>query len=230
MTEKHGKLIVALDYEDPERAYQLVDELGDWAQWYKIGPVLFTRSGTEAIRFLHDRRKKIFVDLKLHDTPYVVGHTVMQLAEMGVDMATLHTLGGQAMLEAANLSCRGSQMKLIGISLLTSLSKKDAQLLGWSGNESEIMDKMIDLSHSLRLAGIVSAPHELSRVKQRTLPGFIKVTAGIRPAKCEIFNDDQQESVTANKALENGADYLIVGRPIIQSREPLNTVKTLFDI
>jgi orotidine-5'-phosphate decarboxylase len=228
MTDKHQKVIVALDYENPEKAYRLVDELGDWVHWYKVGTILFTRSGTDAIRFLHERGKKIFVDLKLHDTPYVVGHTVTQLAEMGVDMTTLHILGGRAMLEAANLSCRGSSMKLIGISLLTSLSQQDGELLGWDADNSKVMDRMIDLAHSLRLAGLICSPHELKSVASRTLPSFTKITAGIRPKGLEVFQDDQQRVATPNEALELGADYIVVGRPVTNAREPLEVVKQLF--
>jgi orotidine-5'-phosphate decarboxylase len=229
MTEKHQKVIVALDYENPDQAFKLVEELGNWVQWYKVGTILFTRSGTETIRYLHERGKKIFVDLKLHDTPYVVGHTVTQLAEMGVDMTTLHISGGRAMLEAANLSCRGSSMKLIGISLLTSLSQKDGELLGWAGRDSEIMNHMIDLAHNLRLGGIICSPHELKSVRERTLPGFTKITAGIRPKGREVFQDDQQRVATPSEALDLGADYLVVGRPVTHAREPLEVVKQLFE-
>ena len=88
-------VIVALDYENREEAFRLIDCLGENIQTYKIGPVLLTRSGPEVIQYLHEKRKKIFVDLKLHDTPQVVYATIKQLAEMGVDFATVHCLGGK---------------------------------------------------------------------------------------------------------------------------------------
>lgn len=228
MKAPFDKIIVALDYEDPAKAYALVDTLGEDVSWYKIGPALFTRSGTDAIRFLHSRGKKIFVDLKLHDTPYVVSSTIAQLAEMGVRMATLHTLGGKQMLLSAATACRGSSMKLLGISLLTSHSPKDYELLGWTGRSGEIMEKLVGLALETRLSGIVCSPHELALVQAQTLPGFLKISAGIRIPGQEVFGEDQQRVASANQAIDLGADFLVVGRPISQSRDPKATLNQLF--
>src|ERR1700722_7275876 len=99
MNQNLGKVIVALDYEYPEQAFRLVEEIGEVIQWFKIGPMLFTGSGDEIIQFLHRRNKKIFLDLKLHDTPLVVSNTIKQIADMGVQLTTVHCLGGRPMLE-----------------------------------------------------------------------------------------------------------------------------------
>lgn len=222
------KVIVALDYEDPQKAYRLVDELGELIQWYKIGPILFTRSGLEVVQFLHKRGKKIFLDLKLHDTPQVVSATVRQFGELGVQFATVHCTGGKKMLEAASMGCRGSQLKLLGVTLLTSQGSSDAKDWGGPLTESGLVLRLLDIALESRLAGILCSPHEIHDVRERILPGFLLVTPGIRLPKEEVFMDDQVRVASPSEALAWGADYLIVGRPITQAREPRDVVERLF--
>jgi orotidine-5'-phosphate decarboxylase len=220
------KVIVALDYEFPEQAYRLVDEVGEAIQWFKIGPVLFTRSGDEVIQFLHRRSKKIFLDLKLHDTPVVVANTVKQFADMGVQLATIHCLGGRAMLEAAGTHCRGSQLKLLGVTLLTSQTAKD---VGSTETDNDLVVRLVKLAVETRLAGVICSPHEVGAVRENTLPGFLTVTPGIRLPGEEVFMDDQQRFASPKQALEAGADYLVIGRPITSAREPREVVRRLFN-
>ncbi len=219
------KVIVALDYEYPEQAFRLVEEVGEVIEWFKIGPMLFTRSGEEVINFLHRRSKKIFLDLKLHDTPTVVANTVKQIADLGVSLTTVHCLGGRAMLDAAGTHCRGSQLKLLGVTLLTSQKASD---LGSQRTESEIVIDLVKLAVETRLTGIICSPHELTDVKKHVLPGFVLVTPGIRLPEEEVFMDDQQRFASPKQALEWGADYLVVGRPITQAREPREVIGRLF--
>jgi orotidine-5'-phosphate decarboxylase len=113
MDPRTRKVIVALDYADPLKAYRLVEEIGDLVDCFKIGPVLFTCSGLDVVHFLHRQRKKIFLDLKLHDTPNVVAETVKQYGDLGVSYATVHASGGPRMLDAAAVGCRGSATRLI---------------------------------------------------------------------------------------------------------------------
>ncbi len=222
------KVIVALDFEDPQKAYRVVDELGDLIKWYKIGPVLFTRSGIEVVQFLHKRGKKIFLDLKLHDTPNVVASTIRQFGELGVQLATVHCTGGKRMLEAASQGCRGSQLKLIGVTLLTSQASNDSKDWGGLSTENGLVMRLVELALETRLAGILCSPHEVQDVRQRTLPGFQLVTAGIRLPNEEVFMDDQVRVASPTEAVAWGADYLIIGRPITQAREPREAVERLF--
>lgn len=217
MKENLDKVIVAIDYEDPQKAFRLVDELGDLVSWYKVGPVLFTLSGVEVVNFLHKRGKKIFLDLKLHDTPNVVQETVKQLGGLGVQFATVHCTGGRRMLEAASMGCRGSQLKLLGVTLLTSQE-----------GSAEAVLRHLDVALQSRLAGILCSSHEVRQVKERILPGFLCVSAGIRLPKEEVFQDDQVRVASPREALDAGADYLIIGRPITQAREPRDVVERLF--
>ena len=212
--------MVALDYEYPEQAYRLVDELGDEISWYKVGPVLFTRSGLGIIEFLHRKNKKIFLDLKLLDTPNVVARTVKQFAELGVDFATIHCLGGRKMLEAAGTHCRGTQLKLLGVTLLTTQQNADSREYGWAESETDLVLKLLTLALETRLAGIICSPHELQDVRKRVLPGFSLVTAGIRLPGEDVFMDDQKRVASPREALDWGADYLVIGRPITLAREP----------
>jgi len=227
MNELLDKVIVALDYEDPDKAYRLVDEIGDLVTWFKVGPVLFTRSGNEIIRFLHKKGKRIFLDLKLYDTPVVVGDTVRQFADMGVQFATVHCTGGRSMLEAASASCRGSQLKLLGVTLLTSHHAADTRIT--HHGDSGLVLKMVELALEARLAGILCSPHEIEEVLGKTLPGFLLVTPGIRLPGQEVFRDDQKRVASPREALDWGADFLIIGRPITQAREPRDTVLKLFE-
>lgn len=221
--------MVALDYDDPEKAIRLVDQIGDLIDGFKIGPMLFTQHGAEVVKYLHRKQKKIFIDLKLHDTPVVVGDTIRQIADMGADLATVHCLGGRRMLEAAGSACRGSQLKLIGITLLTSHEPADSKHLGWQFNDEQIVLRLLEVAVEARLAGVMCSPHEAEQVRTRCLPGFILVTPGIRLPGREVFLDDQQRVASPKEAVNWGADYLIIGRPITQAREPRDVVTHLFD-
>jgi orotidine-5'-phosphate decarboxylase len=227
-TEDLKKVIVALDYSEPEKAFELVDELGDLIEWYKVGPLLFTQSGYQIIEFLHSRHKSIFLDLKLFDTPRVVRDTVKQFGDLGIRMASVHCMGGHHMLEAAAQGCRGSQLRLLGITFLTTQSVGDTSGLGLPSTETEIVGKLLDLALEHRLSGVLCSPRELPEVRPRLLPGTLLVSAGIRPQRREVYQEDQLRVATPKEAIDLGADFLVVGRPILQAREPRGVVETLF--
>lgn len=222
-----NKVIIALDYQNPEDAFRLVDELGHHVEWYKLGPTLFTQHGMEVLRFLHRRGKKIFVDLKLHDTPSVVGQTLRQFVDLGVQFATVHCLGGRAMLEAAAASCRGSELKILGVTLLTSHRSGDPKELGWDESTADIVNRLVDLAVQTRLSGILCSPNELKAVRAQVPPGFILVTPGIRLPDQEIYQDDQYRIATPKEAIEWGSDFLVLGRPFMQTRAPLTVLQSL---
>lgn len=222
-----NKVMIALDYETPEDAYHLVDQLGHHIEWYKLGPTIFTQHGTELLRFLRRRGKKIFVDLKLHDTPSVVSQTLKQFVNLGVQFATVHCLGGRSMLEAAAASCRGSQLKLLGVTLLTSYRATDSKDLGWQDSAPEIVSRLVDLAVQTRLSGILCSPNELKTVRSIVPPGFVLVTPGIRLPDQEIYQDDQYRIASPKEALEWGSDFLVLGRPFMQTRAPISVLELL---
>jgi len=227
-TEDLKKVIVALDYTEPEKAFQLVDDLGDLIDWYKIGPLLFTQSGYQIVEFLHSRNKSIFLDLKLYDTPRVVRDTVKQFGELGIRMASVHCMGGHGMLEAAAQGCRGSQLRLLGITFLSTQTLDDSRGLGLPGTENELVSKLLDMALEHRLSGVLCSPQELSQVRPKMRPGTLLVSAGIRPDRKEVYQEDQKRVATPKEALDLGADFLVVGRPILQAQEPRTAVSTLF--
>lgn len=155
MSKPFDKVIVALDHDHPDKAKALVDEVGSLIDWYKIGPVLFTRSGQELIRFLHERNKKIFLDLKLHDIPNVVAKTVEEVAEMGVQYLTIHSLGGRKMMEEASSACRGLPLKLLAVTMLTSHSTEEFNELGFQGDSESMVLHLQQMAMESRCAGIV---------------------------------------------------------------------------
>ncbi|MCX6103738.1 MAG: orotidine-5'-phosphate decarboxylase [Proteobacteria bacterium] len=221
-------VIVALDYENPTDAFRLVDTLGDSIRTYKIGPVLFTGSGPHVIEYLHLKKKQIFVDLKLHDTPQVVFETIRQLGQMGVTFATVHCLGGKKMLEAASQGCRNSNLQLLGITLLTTFDPSEGAAWNWDTNSQDSVAKLALLAQQSRLQGIICSVAEAKKLRPLVYPGFLLVTPGIRPQMKEVFQEDQKRIATPDEAIAAGADYLIIGRPITQSRDPKFATLNIF--
>lgn len=222
------KVVVALDYEDPLAARHLVEQLGDRIHRYKIGPQLYTQAGPDIVRFLHEKKKRVFLDLKLYDTPLVVARTVEQFAAMGVEFATVHCLGGRTMLEAAGSACRSSKLRLIGVTLLTSQGSSDSFNWGWPDSEEDMVLRLAGMGMESRLSGVMCSPNELAVLRPRSVPSFLLVTPGIRIPGREVFQEDQRRVASAQQAIEWGADLLIVGRPITQAREPAAVLDTLF--
>lgn len=221
-------VIIALDYENPVDAFRLVDTLGESIRTYKIGPVLFTGSGPQVIEYLHTKKKQIFVDLKLHDTPQVVFETIRQLGQMGVTFATVHCLGGKKMLEAASQGCRNSKLQLLGITLLTTFDPSEAASWNWETNTQDSVAKLALLAQQSRLQGIICSVAEAKNLRPLVCPGFLLVTPGIRPQMKEVFQEDQKRIATPDEAIAAGADYLIIGRPITQSRDPKFATLNIF--
>lgn len=222
------KIVVALDYEDSRAARHLVEQLGEKISRYKIGPQLFTQAGPEMVRFLHSMKKHVFLDLKLYDTPVVVARTIEQYAAMGVEFATVHCLGGRSMLEAAGSACRGSKLRLIGVTLLTSQGSSDSYNWGWPQSEDDMVVRLAGIAMESRLAGVMCSPNELQVLRPKLVPGFLLVTPGIRLNGREVFHEDQRRVASPQEAMAWGADFLVVGRPITQAREPATVLDTLF--
>jgi orotidine-5'-phosphate decarboxylase len=222
------KVVVALDYENAESALLLVEQLGSRIDRYKVGPMLFNAVGPDIIRELHGCKKKVFIDLKLHDTPNVVVKSIERFAGMGVEFASVHCLGGRTLLEAAGAACRGSRLQLLGVTLLTSQGAPDSYNWGWPDSELEMVQKLAGIAMEARLAGVVCSPNELKALRPRTVPGFLLVTPGIRLPGKEVFQDDQRRIASPSEAIEWGADLLVIGRPITEAPDAPHVVDNLF--
>ncbi|MDA2927933.1 orotidine-5'-phosphate decarboxylase [Acidobacteria bacterium AH-259-G07] len=231
---KDERLIVALDVPTQERATKLVRALKDHAGYFKVGLQLFTAAGPAVIRKILQEETKVFLDLKLHDIPNTAAQAAVEAARLGVHMMTLHTLGGEAMMRQTRETLQESSQregwpipKLLGVTILTSM---DQTTLSSVGIEHPIDAEVLRLAKSAQRAaldGIVSSPHELGLFRQVGLHGLLFVTPGIRSSTSA--GDDQVRTMTASQALAEGADYLIVGRPIIRAPDPVRAARAILE-
>lgn len=208
------RLIVALDVPEVSQAKALVEHIGDSVTFYKIGLELFM-SGEyfELLDWLNQRNKKIFVDLKFFDVPATVGRAVKQLNGKGVTFATIH--GNDSIMKAA--AENKGDVQILAVTVLTSLDRGDLDDLGFACDVKELVLSRAKRAVELGCDGVVASGHEASAMRERLGDGFMVITPGIRPVDND---DDQKRVVTAAQAFSNGADYIVVGRPIRDAADP----------
>ena len=202
------KLIVALDFSKAEEVAQITSLLDPQKCVLKVGLQLYVAEGQTILKQLTDQGFEIFLDLKLHDIPNTVHKAVAEIAQFNVLMTTIHLQGGAEMIEAAK-SAAGST-KILGVSLLTSLDEKDTLELYGNAFESQF-NKLMTVAESSSIDGIVCSPQELVKLHDFNK---LKVVPGIRNAQTE---DDQKRTMSSEDAYAQGADYIVVGRPITQA-------------
>ena len=208
------RLIVALDVATPNEAKALVERLGDAARFYKVGLELFMAGGYfELLEWLVKRGNKVFVDLKFFDVPETVRRAVANLRGRGVSFATVH--GNQAMMEAA--AREKGEVKILAVTVLTSLDRGDLDDLGFSCDLERLVLSRARRALQAGCDGVVSSGLEARKLKAEFQDKLLVVTPGIRPVKNE---DDQKRTVDAAQAFANGADYIVVGRPIRSAADP----------
>ncbi|MFS8873223.1 orotidine-5'-phosphate decarboxylase [Synechococcus sp. R50.1] len=224
---KGDRLIVALDTSSQEQALKWVDSLPQ-VLWWKVGLELFTAAGFSVLQALKERGKRIFLDLKLHDIPHTVGRATEVAVGYGVDLLTVHAAGGSAMLRAAVAAAQGSPCRLLAVTLLTSISPPQVrQELGIEMDPADYVLHLARLAQAQGFTGLVCSPQEVSRLRQALGPEVLLVTPGIRlgQAKAGDGEEDQQRICTPDEALRAGADYLVVGRPITASPDPVAALR-----
>jgi len=208
------RLIVALDVATPNEAKALVERLGDAARFYKLGLELFMAGGYfELLEWLVKRGNKVFVDLKFFDVPETVRRAVANLRGRGVSFSTVH--GNQAMMEAA--AQEKGEVKILAVTVLTSLDRGDLDDLGFSCDLERLVLSRARRALQAGCDGVVSSGLEAQKLKAEFQDKLLVVTPGIRPVKNE---DDQKRTVDAAQAFANGADYIVVGRPIRSAADP----------
>lgn len=211
------RLILALDVPDADSARALVTELGDAVQFYKIGLEL-AMSGDyfELLDWLLDRGKRVFADLKFYDVPATVAAAVRQVRNRGATFLTVH--GDRAIMEAAAAE-KGDSLRVLAVTVLTSLDKADLEEMGIHDDVRDVVLKRARLAIASGCDGVIASGHEAAALRATLGAAPLIVTPGIRPAD-NTRRDDQKRIVTPAAAMRNGADYLVVGRPIRGAAQP----------
>lgn len=215
-----AELVVALDVPDARAAFALVDRLGAGADFYKVGLELFIAEGPDIVRRLKGMGKRVFLDLKLHDIPNTVARAVASASRLDVDLLTVHTGGGPSMLRAAAATAGSKGPRLLGVTLLTSLSAAEVEA-AWGRTLQSMRDEVIrlaELALECGLSGVVASPLEAEAIRRRVGKGLLIVTPGIRLAGGETH--DQARMATPAAAVEAGADILVVGRAVTGAPDP----------
>lgn len=221
MTPK-DRLIIALDVDSYGKAGELVDILSPVVDIFKVGIAPFTGFGEKIIDKLRKNGKKIFLDLKYHDIPNTVMNAAAAAAKKGVFMMNFHCLGGRKMLEAAvrgaEEAAGGKRPILLGVTVLTSMDDKDLGALGISGTLKKKVREFAELAKESGLDGVVASAEETADIKKLCGKNFVVVTPGIRPLWS--VSGDQKRVVSPGQAITNGSDYIVVGRPVVEAKDP----------
>lgn len=213
-----SELIVVLDVDTADEALTLVDTCTG-CDWFKIGAQLFTRCGPEIVRTVQDRGKHVMLDLKFHDIPNTVNHAVRGAADLGVAMLTLHATGGKRMIAAAREAVEGTTTQLLAVTILTSLSEEMLrEEVGLSEAPTEAVPRLACMAIETGAHGVVCSPLEVAVVREKVGPVPLLVTPGVRPPWAS--KDDQQRVMTPGDAAAAGANFIVVGRPILTHEDP----------
>ncbi len=230
------KIIVALDVETTEKAREIISELREEVGAFKIGLQLFTSAGASFVRETVESGIKIFLDVKFHDIPNTVAKASIEAARLGVWMFNIHALGGSEMMRKTIENVREfcdkddlRQPKIIGVTVLTSSNQ---QTLREAGIDNEINAQVLNLAKlaaECSLDGVVASPLEVKAIREKVeKKGFLIVTPGIRSPKSETF-DDQKRVMSAKEAVKAGADYLVIGRPILQAENKIEAARKILE-
>lgn len=211
------KIIIALDLDSEEKVIQLLDKLPK-ARFVKVGMELFYSNGPGFISLLKERGLKVFLDLKVHDIPNTAYRAISTLSKLGCDILNLHCAGGLEMMQRAREALQG-ETKLIGVTQLTSTSQQVLnQQLHIQGSVEDCVLHYASLAKQAGLHGVVCSPQEVRVLKKQLGSDFLAVTPGVRPAGDEV--QDQKRVMTPQEAILAGSDYLVIGRPIVASKDP----------
>ena len=215
--EAGKRLILALDVPTLAAGEALLERIEGRVGLVKVGLELYTACGPAAVEAVKRRGFGVFLDLKLHDIPATVAGAVRSARGLGVAMLTVHTGGGAEMLSRA-VEEAGDAIRILGVTLLTSLGAEDLPAVSVSGTPSEVVARRAALAAAAGCGGIVCSPKEVRVVREAAGPGVAIVTPGIRPAGADL--GDQKRAATPTSAISDGADYLVVGRPIHGAPDP----------
>jgi len=233
MREPKDYIIFPLDVASDDEARRYVELLADHVGLFKVGLELFTRSGPEIIRFINSTGSAgVFLDLKLHDIPATVSRAMEGIADLGVYFATVHCGETSRMLAAAVNGSRGD-VRILGVTVLTSVSEQDIETAGYRSefyqDLSTLVLKRARMAREAGCAGVVCSGLEASVIKSKIGDDFTTVTPGIRPSWAAGKKDDQRRVTTPAQAVNNGSDYLVIGRPIRDADDPAEAARRVAD-
>lgn len=221
------RLIVALDVPTADAGLRLAERLRGEVGMFKVGGQLFTAAGPAFVRELVGSGDRVFLDLKYHDIPNTVAAAVSAAARLGVALLDVHALGGRAMLEAAAGALPALGARLLAITVLTSHDEETLRDLGLAGPISAAVTRLARLAQAAGADGVVASPHEIALVREACGRDFRIVTPGIRPAGARA--GDQARAATPAAAMRAGADYIVVGRPIVEADDPVAAARAIVD-
>ena len=223
-TNHDPKIVIALDYANTQDALQFAEQLDPAICRLKVGKELFTAAGPKLVEALTAKGFGVFLDLKFHDIPTTVAKACEAASRFGVWMLNVHASGGSAMMEAAREGVERSGQKpiLIAVTVLTSMNQEMLNEVGVVGSVSDQVLKLTSLTQKSGLDGIVCSAQEAPMIRKALGDKFCLVTPGVRPADAAL--DDQSRVVTPSQALALGSSYLVIGRPITKSKNPLETL------
>src|SRR5687767_14277845 len=233
MPNAKDKLIAALDVETADRALALFEELGNVVGMFKIGSQLFTAAGPDIVREIVAKGGRIFLDLKFHDIPNTVAAAGVEATRLGVSIFNVHAMGGREMMRRtadAVSECAARENlerpKVIAVTVLTSAAAHEMAQVGISSSAQEQTLRLAQLAAESGMDGVVASPKDLEIVRQGvTRPDFIIVTPGVRPRGEE--EHDQKRVMTPAEAVKAGADYIVVGRPVLAAPDPIEAARNI---
>jgi len=226
MTKIADKIIVALDVATKEKALELVQELRDQISFFKIGLQLYTAEGPQIVQAVLAAGVKVWLDLKLYDIPNTVARAVESASHLGVHMLTIHLSGGSEMIHAA-AQARSNNIWLLGVTVLTSATEKTLLEVGIGDSVNDQVLRLAKLGVEANIDGMVASPHEIKMLRTEFGDKIKIAVQGIRPAWAEP--GDQKRFMTPREAIEAGADYIGIGRPITGHRNPREAVAKVLD-
>ena len=224
-----AELIVALDVQSRAEAVEKVRAIGEAVGFYKIGLELFTAEGPDVVKAVKDLGKRVFLDLKFHDIPRTVERAVRSGGKLGVDLMTIHSVGGKAMIRAATDAAAefgAAAPKILAVTVLTSLDQTDLADVGIRGRTpAEQVEAMARFAVENGANGLVCSPKEVGSLSKMLKTGTLFITPGVRPAGAAV--GDQKRVATPAEAVRDGATHLVVGRPILAAEDPVAAAKAI---
>ncbi|MCL4139296.1 UNVERIFIED_CONTAM: hypothetical protein GTU68_026654 [Idotea baltica] len=226
-------IITALDYKSGSDALEFVAKVDPSLTKLKVGKELFTRAGPALVEQLQAKGFDVFLDLKFHDIPNTVAGALSAAASLGVWMVNVHAFGGPKMLAAARKAIPKAGdvngTRLIAVTVLTSMDDAELKYVGVQNRAQEQVKILAQLSIDEGLDGVVCSAHEATLIRDMAPSSFLTVTPGVRPSSAQVSNDDQSRVMTPADAIKAGSRYLVIGRPITQSKDPLASLQQIHE-